>query len=147
MEIVSLEEVATEAVTPELVSRGFIVDHWLGNYPLGRSFWLHYLLAPYVLFFVLLACVLATASIAHSAILLALLAVVLVQSSAWIWALVGTYRAAHKHVDTPGSSLRRKAVKTFLIANIVIVALSPLIGVLALLLKVLDGSFSHLQGD
>lgn len=136
-----------DEVTVEQAPRGFFVDHWQGNYPLGRSFWLHYLLAPYVLFLVLLAGLAMTASVARPAILLVMLAVVLAQLSAWVWALVGTYRAADKHVDGPGSALRRKAVKTFLIANIVIVALTPLVGMLAFLISIIDGGFSHVHYD
>jgi hypothetical protein len=86
--------------------RGLIARHWRGEYSLARSFWLHYLLVPMtILFLIVLAQSFTGSSSTHGALLGSGSMIVLV--GAIVWGLVGTWRSAKKAPGGVGRTLAR----------------------------------------
>lgn len=102
-------------------TRGMIVNHWRGNYPLGRSFWLHYLALPTALMLVMLCCVALLGSKSPHAESIAT-GCLFLQCGVWIWALVGTLRAAKNDAQSGSKSLGRTAVRILLGGKVLLIA-------------------------
>ena len=116
--------------------RGLVVKHWRGEYSLARSFWLHYLLPPIVILFLILVGVAVVGTSSPYGSYLDTLCM-LVLAGALVWGLVGTWRAAKK---APGR-LGRKLVLLLLGAQALVVA-----GALALALLYML-AFLFMGGD
>jgi hypothetical protein len=63
-----------------------IVNHWRGDYSVGRSFWLHYVLAPTVLIIVVMSIAGLLGQPNNARLANGFLPLQLI---VWIWALVG----------------------------------------------------------
>lgn len=95
-----------------------IVHHWRGRYPLSQSFWFNYLSVSTCLLLMIIWCLILALLFDYPYFDRLLIACASLQSSVWIWALVGTFRSARNDVGGIASSLRRFAANTFLIMNI-----------------------------
>jgi hypothetical protein len=95
-----------------------IVHHWRGHYPVWQSFWFNYLSVSTCLLLVIIWCLILALLFDFPHFDHLVTACAVVQSGVWIWALVGTFRAARNDVGGIASSLRKIATNTFLVINI-----------------------------
>jgi hypothetical protein len=105
-------------------SNRFITNHWRGNYPLGQSFWLHYLLAPNLLSIPPWWFMTQAKNVDEDAMMWFTAGTVLVLSAVWIWGMVGTYRSAKRYASNNPTALTPKAAKVFIILSFVILLLA-----------------------
>ena len=114
--------------------QGLIARHWRGEYSLARAFWLHYLFAPIVviLLIVILQGIVGTAS-SYGPLLGS--GSMLVLAGAWIWGMVGAWRAAQK---SPGV-VARKLVKLFFLAQLLVVGGGFVLALMYLVLSAISG--------
>ena len=115
---------------------GLVIKHWRGDYSLARSFWLHYLLVPVAVLFAILVAEAVVGSHSRYGEYLGS-GSMLVLVGAYVWGLVGTWRAAKK---SPGV-LGRKVIMLFLGAQVLVVAAGLGLALLYLL------AFVFLAGD
>jgi hypothetical protein len=95
-----------------------IVNHWRGDYSVGQSFWLHYVLAPTVLIIVVMGIAGLPGQPNNARLANGFLPLQLI---VWIWALVGTLRATKNAQRRQGKSLGTTAVRMFLKAKVFVI--------------------------
>jgi quinol-cytochrome oxidoreductase complex cytochrome b subunit len=117
-----------------LGKEGLIARHWRGDYSLARSFWVHYLLAPIVvIFFILIAQAIVGMSSPYGDSLGSASMLVLV--GAWVWGMVGTWRAANK---APGG-VGKKMVTVFFAAQLLVIIGGFVLALMYLVLSAISG--------
>lgn len=87
-----------------------IVRHWRGEYTVERSFLLHYVLFLPILLACLFQCVAWTEFRSEF-----ITCAVVIQSCAWIWALIGVFRSS---MVERGSEITGSIIVIFLMVNI-----------------------------
>ncbi|MFZ6873750.1 ATP-dependent Clp protease proteolytic subunit [Undibacterium sp. Di27W] len=102
----------------------YLLAHWRGNLPLGKSSWLNGVFLGHVLVTVVamsLTKLMEKRGASLRALAICMIIFLSLATLAWFWAVVGMARAASKHKSRGGSILATLLAQVFVVASVVVV--------------------------